>query len=49
MKILRLMFFVLFLSGNAWAKLDFAVNVPVDIDAQNSVEAKDLAMIEAQR
>ena len=38
-----------FFSIDAYAKIDYAVTVPVDIEAANSVEAKDKGMLEAQR
>lgn len=33
----------------AWAKVSFEAQVPVDVEAENSVKAKDKAMQEAQR
>ncbi len=33
----------------AWAKIEYSATVPVDVDAENSVVAKENAMIEAQR
>lgn len=33
----------------AWAKIEYSATVPVDIDAENSVIAKENAMLEAQR
>ena len=34
---------------SAEAKIDFAVEIPVNVEAENSVAAKDKAMVEAQR
>ena len=49
MKYFWLLFTGLLLSFPAWAKIEYSVTVPVDVEAQNSVEAKDMAMLEAQR
>lgn len=49
MKYFWLLFTGLLLSLPAWAKIEYSVTVPVDVEAQNSVEAKDMAMLEAQR
>ncbi len=37
------------LSFPVWAKTDFSAVIPVDVEAQNSVEAKEKGMINAQR
>lgn len=47
-KILSFLLFLI-LSTAASAKSDNSAQIEVDVDAQNSVEAKDKAMIEAQR
>ena len=49
MKIIRLLLLFLCLSSVAFAKLENVAQVAVDVDAANSVEAKEKAMIEAQR
>lgn len=41
--------FCLFLSSQVLAKNNFSALVPVDVEAENSVIAKDKAMVEAQR
>ena len=33
----------------AWAKVSYEAQVPVEVEAENSVKAKDKAMLEAQR
>ncbi|MBP1531915.1 MAG: hypothetical protein ILA52_00240 [Alphaproteobacteria bacterium] len=49
MKIFYLFAMICFWSFAAQAKIEYTVSVPVDVDADNSVQAKDMAMIEAQR
>lgn len=49
MKYWYLLFVGLFISANAWAKMEYKVTVPVDVEAENSVVAKDKAMLQAQR
>ena len=49
MKKLLFFMFCLCLAFEANAKNDFIVKIPVDVDAENSVTAKDLAMMQAQR
>lgn len=49
MKKIFVFFCCLFLSMPAVAKTDYAITVPVDVEAENSVIAKDNAMLEAQR
>ena len=33
----------------AWAKVSYEAQIPVEVEAENSVKAKDKAMLEAQR
>ena len=49
MKKIFILFACLFFSYQAHAKTDYSVTIPVDAEAENSVVAKDKAMIEAQR
>lgn len=49
MKYCYLLLIGLFISTNAWAKIGYEVTVPVDVEAENSVAAKDKAMLQAQR
>lgn len=49
MKKIFVFFVCLFINCQAFAKTDYAVMIPVDMEAENSVAAKDKAMSEAQR
>lgn len=49
MKTLYILICCLFISFPALAKMDYAVTIPVDEEARDSVEAKDKAMLGAQR
>lgn len=49
MKKLYILLILLLLSVPAYAKIDFSTVIPVDVEAENSVAAKDKAMLEAQR
>lgn len=49
MKYWYLLLIGLFISTESWAKIEYEVTVPVDVEAENSVAAKDKAMLQAQR
>ncbi len=49
MKKIFAFFCFMLIASQAFAKLDYAVTIPVDMDAENSVIAKDKAMQQAQR
>ncbi|MBO6281076.1 MAG: hypothetical protein J6N49_00945 [Alphaproteobacteria bacterium] len=49
MRYFWLFFAGLLISMPAWAKIEYSATVPVDVDAENSVVAKEHAMLEAQR
>ena len=49
MKKIFAFFVCLFISCQAYAKTEYSVMIPVDMEAENSVVAKDKAMLEAQR
>lgn len=49
MKKIFAFFICLFISFQAYAKTDYAVTIPVDMEAENSVAAQNKAMLEAQR
>ncbi len=49
MKKVMVLFAALLMTFQAWAKVSFEAKIPVDVEAENSVAAREKAMKEAQR